>query len=288
MNRSTSLIEIAIEPSLADREPLLAWLERNLDGADELEFSVGAVSGQILLGGRSETALDKLIGEMKRDGLNAHIGTPQVAYRETIAVPATVDFVHKKQFGGQAEFGRLKLDLAPTGTVKECEVAVLRTSDILPAHLLAGATRGLDTVFAAGILAGFPVVGLTASILDAAYHEIDSTPRTFEVTARAAARECLQKGCSTLLEPWMTIEVRGPGSERLIADLKARRAEVAIDPDGVVRGHVPLAGMFGYANTLRSMTQGLGAWSMYFANYRTVARTFDDDGPFAPAAAMRA
>lgn len=282
----TFLLEIAIEPRGAeDRERLPEALER-LKASHAFASSVDPHSGQTILRGPDEIALDLLFDGLKAEGIDLHIGAPQVAYRETITAAARVDYVHKRITGPTAEFGRLVIELAPSD--QDGVITVAADAGALPAALREGAIRGIESMFAAGILAGFPVVGVAATIGDAAYHEIDSTPEIFAVIARAATREALQKGRPNLLEPWMRIEATGPDLDRLARDLAARGATIASITDAV-RGFVRLASMFGYANSFRAMTQGHGTWSMVFDGYRPVPRGIgDDDGPFAPAAAMRA
>src|SRR5215469_10118589 len=272
------VIEIAIEPkSKADQEKLGVALAKLVAEDPSFRVSTDQESGQTILKGMGELHLDIKVDILKRTyKVDAAVGAPQVAYREKITREVTVDYTHKKQTGGSGQFARIKIVCSPLppGTGFEFENKVVGGS--VPKEFVPGVEKGLESVLGAGVLAGFPVVDLKATLIDGAYHEVDSSALAFEIAARAALREALQKGRSVLLEPIMKVEVVTPEdyTGAVIGDLNARRGHVqGQDMRGnatVINAVVPLANMFGYINTLRSMTQGRANYTMQFDHYEQV------------------
>ena len=215
--------------------------------------------------------------------VDANIGAPQVAYRERITKPVAVDYTHKKQTGGTGQYARVKLEVAPN----EAGAGFAFESKIIggnvPKEYIPGVEKGLESVLGAGVLAGFPVVDVKVDLVDGAYHDVDSSALAFEIASRAAFREALQKGASVLLEPIMKVEVVTPEdyTGSVIGDLNSRRGQIqGQDMRGnanVVNAMVPLANMFGYVNTLRSMSQGRATFTMQFDHYAEVPKAVADE-----------
>jgi elongation factor G len=272
------VIEIAIEPkSKADQEKLGVALAKLATEDPSFRVSTDPESGQTILKGMGELHLDIKVDILKRTyKVDANIGAPQVAYREKITKPVTVDYTHKKQTGGSGQFARVKINAEPLpaagGFVFESKVV----GGTVPKEYIPGVEKGIESMLGSGILAGFPVVDLKVSLVDGAYHEVDSSALAFEIASRAALREALQKGHSVLLEPIMKVEVVTPEdyTGSVIGDLNSRRGQIhGQDMRGnanVVNAMVPLANMFGYVNTLRSMSQGRATFTMQFDHYEQV------------------
>jgi elongation factor G len=272
------VIEIAIEPkSKADQEKLGVALAKLAAEDPSFRVSTDQESGQTILKGMGELHLDIKVDILKRTyKVDANIGAPQVAYRERISRRATVDHTHKKQTGGSGQFARVKIEVEPNepgaGFVFENKVV----GGSVPKEFVPGVEKGLESVLGSGVLAGFPVVDLKVALIDGASHDVDSSALAFEIASRAALREALQKGHSVLLEPIMKVEVVTPEdyTGSVIGDLNSRRGHVqGQDMRGnanVINAMVPLANMFGYINTLRSMTQGRANYSMQFDHYEQV------------------
>ncbi len=272
------VIEIAIEPkSKADQEKLGVALAKLATEDPSFRVSTDPESGQTILKGMGELHLDIKVDILKRTyKVEANIGAPQVAYREKITKPVTIDYQHKKQTGGTGQFAQIKIIAEPlppaSGFVFENEIV----GGAVPKEFIPGVEKGLESVLGAGVLAGFPVVDLKVSLIDGRYHDVDSSALAFEICARAALREALQKGGSVLLEPIMKVEVVTPEDYTggVIGDLNSRRGQIhGQDMRGnanVVNAMVPLANMFGYVNTLRSMSQGRATFTMQFDHYEQV------------------
>src|ERR687894_2080583 len=272
------VIEIAVEPkSKADQEKLGVALAKLAAEDPSFRVSTDQESGQTILKGMGELHLDIKIDILRRTyKVDANIGAPQVAYRERISKPVTVDYTHKKQTGGSGQFARIKIIAEPN----EAGAGYLFESKIVggnvPKEYIPGVEKGLNSVLGAGVVAGFPVVDLKVQLIDGAYHEVDSSALAFEIASRAALREGLQKGHSVLLEPIMKVEVVTPEdyTGSVIGDLNSRRGQIqGQDMRGnavVVNAMVPLANMFGYVNTLRGMSQGRASYTMQFDHYEQV------------------
>ncbi|HXL48992.1 MAG TPA: elongation factor G [Xanthobacteraceae bacterium] len=272
------VIEIAIEPkSKADQEKLGVALAKLVAEDPSFRVTTDQESGQTILKGMGELHLDIKVDILKRSyKVDANIGAPQVAYREKITKPVTIDHTHKKQTGGAGQFARVKIVAEPVppagGFVFENKVV----GGTVPKEYIPGVEKGLESVLGSGVLAGFPVVDLKVTLVDGAYHDVDSSALAFEICARAALREALQKGSPVLLEPIMKVEVVTPEdyTGSVIGDLNSRRGQIqGQDMRGnanVINAMVPLANMFGYVSNLRSMSQGRATFTMQFDHYEQV------------------
>jgi elongation factor G len=272
------VIEIAIEPkSKADQEKLGVALAKLAAEDPSFRVSTDPESGQTILKGMGELHLDIKVDILKRTyKVDANIGAPQVAYREKITRPVTIDYTHKKQTGGSGQFARIKIVVEPLPPASGFAFTNKIVGGVVPKEYIPGVEKGLESVLGAGVLAGFPVVDLSATLIDGAYHDVDSSALAFEIAGRAALREALQKGGSVLLEPIMKVEVVTPEeyTGSVIGDLNSRRGQIqGQDMRGnanVINAMVPLANMFGYVNTLRSQTQGRATFTMQFDHYEQV------------------
>jgi elongation factor G len=275
------VIEIAIEPkSKADQEKLGVALAKLANEDPSFRVSTDPESGQTILKGMGELHLDIKVDILKRTyKVDANIGAPQVAYRERITRPVTIDYQHKKQTGGSGQFAQVKITAEPLPPGKGFEFENKVVGGAVPKEYIPGVEKGLESVLGAGVLAGFPVVDLKVSLIDGRYHDVDSSALAFEIASRAALREALQKGGSVLLEPIMKVEVVTPEDYTggVIGDLNSRRGQIqGQDMRGnanVVNAMVPLANMFGYVNTLRSMSQGRATFTMQFDHYEQVPQS---------------
>ncbi len=272
------VIEIAIEPkSKADQEKLGTALAKLVAEDPSFRVSTDQESGQTIIKGMGELHLDIKVDILKRTyKVEANIGAPQVAYREKITRPVTVDYTHKKQTGGSGQFARVKINVQPAEPASGFEFENEIVGGVVPKEYIPGVEKGLESVLGSGVLAGFPVVDLKVELVDGAYHEVDSSALAFEIAARAALREALQKGGSVLLEPIMKVEVVTPEdyTGSVIGDLNSRRGQIqGQDMRGnanVITAMVPLANMFSYVNNLRSMSQGRATFTMQFDHYEQV------------------
>ena len=272
------VIEVAVEPKTkGDQEKLAVALHRLAQEDPSFRVSSDQESGQTLIGGMGELHLDILVDRMKREfKVEANVGAPQVAYRETITKPAIIDYTHKKQTGGSGQFARIKLELEPAAAGSGFEFVSKIVGGNVPREYIPGVEKGIKSVLDNGVLAGFPMLDIKVSLVDGAYHEVDSSVMAFEIASRAAFREAALKARPKLLEPMMKVEVVTPKDYvgGIIGDLTSRRGQVqGQDMRGnatVINAKVPLANMFGYVNTLRSMSQGRAQYTMQFANYAQV------------------
>lgn len=272
------VITIAIEPkSKADQEKLGLALSKLANEDPSFRVSTDQESGQTILKGMGELHLDIKVDILKRTyKVDANIGAPQVAYRETITKKAEIDYTHKKQTGGTGQFARVKLVIEPNETGKGFEFESKIIGGAVPKEYIPGVEKGLQSVIGSGVIAGFPVVDVKVSLIDGAFHEVDSSALAFEIASRAALREGLQKGGSVLLEPIMKVEVVTPEdyTGSVIGDLNSRRGQIqGQDMRGnavVINAMVPLANMFGYVNQLRSFSQGRANYTMQFDHYEQV------------------
>jgi elongation factor G len=279
------VIEIAIEPkSKADQEKLGVALAKLVAEDPSFRVSTDQESGQTILKGMGELHLDIKVDILKRTyNVMANIGAPQVAYREKITRAVTHDYVHKKQTGGHGQFARVKIVAEPNEPGKGFEFENEIVGGAVPREFIPAVEKGLESVLGSGVLAGFPVVDLKVTLIDGAYHEVDSSAMAFEIAARMALREALQKGASVLLEPIMKVEVVTPEdyTGSVIGDLNSRRGQIqGQDMRGnanVVNAMVPLANMFGYVSNLRSMSQGRATFTMQFDHYAEVPRAVAEE-----------
>ena len=272
------VIEIAIEPKTkADQEKLALALQRLAAEDPSFRVSTDFESGQTRLKGMGELHLDIKVDILRRTyKVDANIGAPQVAYRETLGRAADIDYTHKKQSGGTGQYARIKLTFEPLppGSGFVFESAIVGGS--VPKEFIPGVEKGLKSVMNSGPLAGFPVIDFKVTLTDGAYHDVDSSVLAFEIAARAAFREASDRVQMKLLEPIMKVEVVSPEDYvgTVIGDLNSRRGMIqGQEMRGnatVVNAMVPLANMFGYVNNLRSATQGRANYTMQFDHYEAV------------------
>ncbi len=272
------VIEVAVEPKTkADQEKMGVALQRLAAEDPSFKVSVDHESGQTVMKGMGELHLEILVDRMLREfKVDATVGAPQVAYRETITQPTTVDYTHKKQSGGAGQFAKVVMDFEPLekggGFIFESKIVGGR----VPKEYIPGVEKGLKASTETGFLAGFPVIDFKCTLKDGAFHDVDSSVMAFEIAARAAFREAMPKAKAVLLEPMMKVEVVTPEEYMgdIIGDLNSRRGQVSgMEQRGVnhvVNGMVPLANMFGYVNNLRSMSQGRASYTMTFDHYEEV------------------
>ncbi|MBL28206.1 MAG: elongation factor G [Rhodospirillaceae bacterium] len=272
------VIEVAVEPKTkTDQEKMSTALARLAAEDPSFRVSVDHESGQTLIKGMGELHLDIIVDRLRREfKVDANVGAPQVAYRESITRAADVDYTHKKQTGGSGQFARVKITFEPNepgaGFTFESKVV----GGNVPKEYIPGVEKGLKSSMDNGVIAGYPVIDVKATLTDGAYHDVDSSVLAFEIAARAAAREGLAKAAPKLLEPVMRVEVVTPEEYMgdVIGDLNSRRGQIqGMEPRGnatTIRAMVPLATMFGYVNTLRSMSQGRAQYSMFFDHYAQV------------------
>ena len=279
------VIEVAIEPKTkADQEKMGMALVRLAQEDPSFRVSTDQESGQTILKGMGELHLEIKVDILKRTyKVEANVGAPQVAYRETLSRPVSIKYTHKKQTGGSGQFAEVSIDFEPlapgSGFVFENDVV----GGAIPKEFIPSVEKGLKAQKESGLLAGFPVIDFKATLTDGKYHEVDSNALTFDIAARAAFRELASKGAVKLLEPIMKVEVVTPEDflGGVIGDLNSRRGQVqGTDSRGnaqVVTAMVPLANMFGYINTLRSMSQGRAQYSMQFDHYEQVPQAIADE-----------
>ncbi|WP_397403099.1 elongation factor G [Phenylobacterium sp.] len=285
MNFPEPVIEIAIEPkSKADQEKLGVALAKMV--AEDPSFTVHTdqESGQTRLKGMGELHLDIKVDILKRTyKVEANIGAPQVAYRESLGKPTDIDYTHKKQTGGTGQFARVKIKFEPgeAGTGFVFENTTVGGS--VPKEYVPGVQKGIESAKENGLLAGFPVIDFKATLYDGNYHDVDSSVLAFEIAARAAFRELRERGSPKLLEPIMKVEVLTPDEYMgdVIGDLNSRRGQIqGTETKGnaqVVTAFVPLANMFGYINTLRSFSQGRASFTMQYDHYDPVPQVVADE-----------
>ncbi|MDT3377093.1 elongation factor G [Labrys neptuniae] len=269
------VIEMAIEPKTkADQEKMALALIKLASEDPSFRVSTDQESGQTIIKGMGELHLDIKVDILRRTHkVEVNVGAPQVAFREKITKRAEIDYTHKKQTGGTGQFARVKFVVEPNEPGKGFEFESKIIGGSVPKEYIPGVEKGLNSVLGAGIVAGFPVVDVKVTLIDGAFHEVDSSALAFEIASRAAFREALQKGGSVLLEPIMKVEVVTPEeyTGSVIGDLNSRRGQIqGQDMRGnanVVNAMVPLMNMFGYVNQLRSFTQGRASYTMQFDHY---------------------
>ncbi|MBR5129792.1 MAG: elongation factor G [Alphaproteobacteria bacterium] len=279
------VIEIAVEPKTkADIEKMGLALNRLAMEDPSFRVTSNTETGQTVIKGMGELHLDIIVDRLKREfKVDANVGAPQVAYRETISKEYDVDYTHKKQSGGSGQFARVKIKFTPlepgSGFVFENTVV----GGTVPKEYIPGVEKGLRASLESGVIAGFPCTDFKANLYDGAYHDVDSSTMAFEIAARAAFREGMSKAGPKLLEPVMKVEIVTPEDYMgdIIGDLNSRRGQVSgMDQRGnarVIDATVPLANMFGYVNTLRSMSQGRAQYSMVFSHYADVPQMIADE-----------
>merc|ERR1712070_427922 len=241
------------------------------------------------MGGMGELHLEIIVDRMKREfNVEANVGAPQVSYREAITATAEIDYTHKKQSGGSGQYARIKLVFEPKEfSEEEGAMDFEFTSDIkggsVPKEYIPGVQKGIESVLGTGVVAGFPVLGMKATLIDGAYHDVDSSVMAFEIAGRSAAREGLRKAKARLMEPLMRVDITTPEEYMgdILGDINSRRGLVGeLGERGNVKtisAQVPLANMFQYVSTLRSMSKGRANYSMKLSNYDFVPPNIEDE-----------
>ena len=279
------VIEIAIEPKTkADQEKMGIALARLAAEDPSFRVETDFESGQTIMKGMGELHLDILVDRMRREfKVEANIGAPQVAYRETISREAEIDYTHKKQSGGTGQFARVKMIISPTEPGEGYSFTSKVVGGSIPKEYIPGVEKGIKSVMDSGPLAGFPVIDFKVTLIDGAFHDVDSSVLAFEIAARAGMRDGLKKAGAKLLEPIMKVEVVTPQEYTggIIGDLTSRRGMIeGQDTRGnanVISCMVPLSNMFGYINTLRSMSSGRANFSITFDHYDTVPQNLSEE-----------
>ena len=274
------VIELAVEPKTkADVEKMGLALSRLAMEDPSFKVSSDPDSGQTIIKGMGELHLDIIVDRLKREfKVDANVGNPQVAYRETITKPCDIEYTHKKQSGGAGQFAKVKIKFEPMEGYTGFEFTNTVVGGNVPKEYIPGVEKGLRSAMDSGVIAGYPVTGVKCNLYDGAYHEVDSNVMCFEIAARAAFREGMRQAEPKLLEPIMKVEVVTPEEYMgdIIGDLNSRRGLVnGMDQRAnarVIDAHVPLANMFGYVNTLRSLSQGRAQFTMIFDHYAEVPR----------------
>lgn len=287
------VIEIPVTSAAnVDRALLMSALSSLAADDGQFRFALDNRSGDVLLVGIDEPQLEQKIDALRHvPGAAIRIGAPQIAFRETIMRRAEVAYVHKKQFGGGGEFAKVKLLLEPHGLESGYACQFKASGNVLPDEYISGIKAGVATALSAGIVAGFPVIGVTATVVDGGFHDIDSTAGTFAIAATAAVRDALQ-GNAVILEPVVKAEVVTPEDcvERIVGDLESRLAHILDrgirDGRSLIVATVRATNLLGYAKALRSISGGRATYGVRFDHYAPVSPP--DDPPFRPAVGMRA
>ena len=279
------VIEVAVEPKTkGDQEKLSVALHRLAQEDPSFRVSVDHESGQTIIKGMGELHLDIIVDRMRREfKVEANVGAPQVAYRETVSKRAEEDYTHKKQTGGSGQFARIKLVIEPNEQGKGFEFENKVVGGNVPKEYIPGVQKGVQSVIDSGVLAGFPMLDVKVTLVDGAYHDVDSSVMAFEIAGRQGFREGARKAAPKLLEPMMKVEVVTPEDYvgGIIGDLTSRRGQVRGQESrgnaAVISAMVPLANMFGYVNTLRSMSQGRAQFTMQFDHYAQVPQAVAEE-----------
>merc|ERR1712050_558325 len=276
------VIKVAVEPKTkADQDKMTNALIKLAAEDPSFRFTRDEESSEMVIEGMGELHLEIICDRMMREfKVECQIGAPQVAYREAITRPATVEYTHKKQSGGSGQFAKIVVKFEPLGDDDEDSTGFVFEQEIkggsVPKEYIPGAAKGLESVMSNGILAGFPVIGCKATLIDGAYHDVDSSVMAFEIAGRGAARKGLREAGAQLMEPMMKVEVITPEEHMgdVIGDINSRRGMVGeLGERGnmkVVRAQVPLANMFQYVSALRSATKGRASYSMNLDSYELV------------------
>ena len=279
------VIEIAVEPKTkADQEKMSTGLARLAAEDPSFRVETDLESGQTIMKGMGELHLDILVDRLRREfKVEANIGAPQVAYRETISREAEITYTHKKQSGGSGQFAEVKMILMPTEPGEGYSFESRIVGGAVPKEYIPGVEKGINSVMDSGPLAGFPVIDFKVALIDGKFHDVDSSVLAFEIAARMGMREGMRKAGAKLLEPIMKVEVITPEDYTggIIGDLTSRRGQVqGQDTRGnaiAIDANVPLANMFGYINTLRSMSSGRANFTMQFSHYEPVPQNISDE-----------
>jgi len=282
------VIDVAIEPKTkGDQEKLSVAIQKLAEEDPTFRVKLDEETGQTVIGGMGELHLDILVDRMRREfKVEANVGKPQVAYRETIRrTVEKIDYTHKKQTGGSGQYAKVQMTFEPldsaAGELYEFVNSV--TGGRVPREYIPSVDAGIQSAMELGVLAGFPLVGIKATLLDGQYHEVDSSEMAFKIAGSMILKEAVRKADPALLEPIMAVEVRTPEDYmgEVIGDLNSRRGMIQSMEDAtgvkVIRAHVPLSEMFGYVGDLRSKTQGRAVYSMQFDSYAEVPRNVAEE-----------
>merc|ERR1712228_1062031 len=276
------VIKVAVEPKTkGDQQKMSEALIRLAAEDPSFRFSRDEETSQTIIEGMGELHLEIIVDRMKREfNVECNVGTPQVSYREAITAEAEIDYTHKKQSGGSGQFARVKIIFEPKDMTEEGGMDFEFESEIkggsVPREYIPGVQKGIESVLGQGVVAGYPVLGLKAKLVDGAYHDVDSSVMAFEIAGRAAAREGLRKAGARLMEPMMQVDITTPEEYMgdILGDVNSRRGQVGdLGERGnvkTIQAMVPLANMFQYVSTLRSMSKGRANYSMKLANYEMV------------------
>merc|ERR1719454_1974784 len=276
------VIKVSVEPKTkADQDKMTNALIKLAAEDPSFRFSRDEESGETVIEGMGELHLEIICDRMVREfNVECTVGAPQVAYREAITKTATIEHTHKKQSGGSGQFAKVVVKFEPLGDEDEDSTGFVFDQDIkgwtVPKEYIPGVAKGLESIMGSGVLAGFPVIGVKATLTDGAYHDVDSSVMAFEIAGRQAARKGLKEAGAKLMEPMMKVEVTTPEEHMgdVIGDINSRRGMVGeLGERGnmkVVRAKVPLANMFQYVSSLRSLTKGRASYSMELESYEVV------------------
>jgi elongation factor G len=279
------VIEVAVEPKTkADYEKMGQALNRLAQEDPSFRVASDEESGQTIIKGMGELHLEIIVDRMKREfKVEADVGAPQVAYRETITKAVEVDYTHKKQSGGAGQFARVKMKFKPLERSSGIKFTNTVVGGNIPKEYIPGVEKGIKSASLNGVIAGYNVIDFEAEVYDGAYHDVDSSVLAFEIASRAAFREAVGKASPKLLEPMMKVEAVTPEDYMgdIIGDLNSRRGQIEKMEDRgnakVVTAVVPLANMFGYVNNLRSMSQGRASYTMLFSHYDVVPSNVEEE-----------
>jgi len=276
------VIKVAVEPKTKNDQTKMSEALIKLAQEDpSFRFSRDTETGQTIIEGMGELHLEIIVDRMKREfNVEANVGAPQVSYREAITQTAEIDYTHKKQSGGSGQYAKVKIVFEPKDMADEDNTDFEFISEIkggnVPKEYIPGVQKGIESVLGSGVVAGFPVLGMKATLVDGGYHDVDSSVMAFEIAARAATREGLRKAKARLMEPMMQVDVTTPEEYMgdVLGDVNSRRGQVGdLGERGNVKtisAQVPLANMFQYVSTLRSMTKGRANYSMKLSSYELV------------------
>lgn len=275
------VIELAVEPKTpADQEKISAALVKLAAEDPSLVFTVDSETNQMVIKGMGELHLEIIIDRMKEEfKVEANVGAPRVAYRETITQSYTVDYTHKKQTGGAGQFARVKIIFEPLEPGAGFQFESKIVGGAIPKEFIPGVEKGLEEIKESGVIAGYPTIDFKATLIDGSFHDVDSSVLAFEIAAKNAFKEGITKACPKLLGPIMKVEVISPNEYMgdIIGDLNSRSGVIqSMEPRGntqIINAYVPLGQMFGYVSTLRSLSQGRAQYSMIFSHYEQVSRS---------------
>jgi len=282
------VIHVAVEPKTkGDQEKMSTAIQKLAEEDPTFRVRLDEESGQTVISGMGELHLDIIVDRMRREfKVDANVGKPQVAYRETLrSTVEKYDYTHKKQTGGSGQFAKVQITLAPLEADAEVQYEFVNavTGGRVPREYIPSVDAGIQDAMQIGVLAGYPMVGIKATLVDGAYHEVDSSEMAFKIAGSMAFKEAARKANPVLLEPIMAVEVRTPEDYMgdVIGDLNSRRGQIRSMTDAagvkVIDSLVPLSEMFGYVGDLRSKTQGRAVYSMQFDSYAEVPRNVAEE-----------